>query len=124
MDKSMWASRIKDQCMDADTYETRLDDVIDTLAQILADRDATREQYERDGGQPTLIHVNRAGEANVAKNPALMLIMDLNTQALAYWRELGLTVKAYKQLGKAETQQKAVLGLESLLAGLSDGKEA
>ena len=123
MTKDEWIETIKNACIDADTYESRLDSVIDTLAQILEDRDSAREQYIADGSRPTVIHINRAGEANVCKNPMLTIQMELNTQALAYWRDLGLTVKAYKSLGKADSTKKAVVGLEALLAGLTDGEK-
>lgn len=41
-------------------------------------------------------HKNKGGEVNVVKNPAIAVIMECDTLALAYWKELGLTSKAYK----------------------------
>ena len=45
------------------------------------------------------MHTNKGGATNMTKNPALVAIMDCNAQALAYWRDLGLTPAGLKRLG-------------------------
>lgn len=96
MDKKKWKSKIKKACEKAGTYQPFFDSVIDALAGILELRDSAQEKYEASGGNPIVAHTNKGGATNIVKNPALVVIMDCNTQALAYWKELGLTAKSYK----------------------------
>ena len=119
MEKKEWVRRINAACKKAGTFRPEFKYVIETLAQIMEDRDKVHEQYVSTGAHPTIIHVNRAKEQNIAKNPMLVMEMDLNAQALAYWRELGLTAKAYKALGKEEVTVTGA-GLEKILEGLAN----
>ena len=119
MDHLQWKRRIVSACKKAGTYQKCFTDVIGTLAQIMEDRDKVHEQYVEDGCRPTVIHTNKAKEQNIVKNPMLVMEMDLNAQALAYWRELGLTAKAYKALGKEEVTVTGA-GLEKILEGLAN----
>lgn len=122
MNRQEWRGRIVEACRQAGTYARQYDNVIDTLAQILEDRDKVREQYESTGAHPTIIHTNKAKEQNIVKNPMLVMEMDLNAAALAYWRDLGLTPRGFKALGAMdERQNKAGASLEKLLSGLSNG---
>lgn len=107
MKSATWKKRIKADCMAAGTYADWADPVIDTLADILEKRDAAQEQYEKMGGGPIVKHTNKAGATNLVKHPALMAVNDLNTSALAYWRELGLTPSAFRKLtGDAPKEKK------------------
>lgn len=120
MTKLQWKRRIQSACESAGTYQPFYDDMINTLAQILESRDSAHDQFIEHGGKPTIVHTNQAHEENIAKNPMLTLEMELNTQALAYWRELGLTVKSFKQLNAEENLQRATGGFEKLLSKLAD----
>ena len=53
------------------------------------------------------------------KNPALVIINECNQQALAYWRDLGLTPAGFKKLGN-DTSAKAKQNgsFEELLSGI------
>lgn len=62
-------------------------------------RDKAQEIYESTGGLPVVKHTNKAGAENIVKNPALVVVMDCNTQALSYFRDLGLTPLGMKRLG-------------------------
>ena len=95
MDALQWKRKIKKACKDVGTYDKPFDSVIDALADILEKRDATLESYD---GNPIVEHTNSHGETNAMKNPALMLWLDCDKLALAYWRELGLTPSAYKKM--------------------------
>ena len=119
MEKKEWVRRINAACKKAGTFRPEFKYVIETLAQIMEDRDKVHEQYVQTGARPTIIHTNKAKEANIVKNPMLVMEMDLNAQALAYWRELGLTAKAYKALGKEEVTVTGA-GLEKILEGLAN----
>lgn len=116
MTKRTWKSRIKKCCRDAGTYQPWFDGPIDTLAEILEHRDESLEKYIQDGRRPVVTYTNKAGAENMVKNPLLQMILDCNAQALAYWKELGLTSRSWKTMGKNDST--AVGSLESVLAGL------
>lgn len=119
MTKTRWKNKIKKACQDAGTYQKYFDNIIDTLAGILEMRDAAQEKYDAEGGKPIVEHTNKGGATNVVKNPALVVIMDCNTQALAYWRDLGLTPKGLKALGeKGLVKKENSGGLADALASL------
>ena len=123
MEKAEWIRKLKAACRKAGTYQPQFKYVIDTLAQIMEDRDKVHEQYISTGAHPTIIHTNKAKEQNIVKNPMLVMEMDLNAQALAYWKELGLTPAGLKRLNADVIKDKtAGDGLEKLLAGLGDGE--
>lgn len=98
--KEEWQNRIEQACKDAGTYETHFDDVIETLAGILENRDRAQKQYESMNSNPVITHTNKSGAVNMVKNPALVIITEMNAQALQFWRELGLTAKAFQAMQK------------------------
>lgn len=123
MKKEYWFRKLVQQCENIGTYKEHFNPVIDTLAQILEDRDAARQQYIDNGAKPIIDrHTERSGEVNKTKNPSLMLINDLNTQALAYWRELCLTPKSFKDF-KAENEEQTI-SLNDILKNIGNGKQA
>ena len=85
-------------CKEAGTYQPYFDAVIDTLADLLTMRDDAKNKFIKTGANTVVTHTNKAGAVNIVKNPALVVIMELNAQAITYWRELGLTAKSYKQM--------------------------
>lgn len=120
MNKYEWKEKIVNACTDAGTYKDYFDSIIDTLAQILEIRDITHEKWVEEGSEPTVIHVNKAGEANSTKNPLLTLENDLNGQALAYWRDLGLSPGGLKKL-KADVIVTAESSFEDMLKDIANG---
>lgn len=116
MRKEEWKENIKQACVDAGTYQPFFESVIDTLAQIMENRDDAHNQYVVSGSHPTIIHTNKAKEQNVVKNPILVMENELNAQALAYWKELGLTSRAWKSM--PTTVVATTSGLEQLLEKL------
>lgn len=100
MKKATWEKKIKEACKEAGTYKPFFDSVINTLASIMEIRDEAVAQYEISGGNPVVQHTNKGGHANVVKNPALAIITEMNQQALAYWRDLGLTPKGFQAMQK------------------------
>lgn len=101
MKKKTWKTRIKAACKDAGTYKPFFDSVIDTLAGIMEMRDNALEKFEQSGGNTIVKHTNKGGSTNIVKNPALVVIMDCNAQALAYWRDLGLTPAGLKRIDES-----------------------
>lgn len=100
MTKSQWTESIKKSCEEAGTYRPFFDSVIDTLAGIMETRDNAQEKFDASGGQTIVKHTNKGGATNIVKNPALVVVMDCNTQALAYWRDLGLTPAGLRRLNE------------------------
>ena len=119
MEKKDWARKIKAACRKAGTYRPEFNYVIDTLSQIMEDRDKVHDQYISTGAHPTITHTNTAKETNIVKNPMLVMELELNSQALAYWRDLGLTPAGLKKLNAEMGKKETTGGLEQLLAGLS-----
>jgi hypothetical protein len=106
MDKKQWKTKIKSAAKKAGTYQPFFDAVIDTLAGILEKRDTAQEVFDRSGGNVVIAHTNKGGATNLELNPALRLINDLNRDALAYWRDLGLTPAGLKRINEAAMQKK------------------
>lgn len=100
MKKEQWKKRIIKATKDAGTYKPFFDDVINTLASIMEIRDITEQEYINSGAEPVIKYTNKGGSENVVKNPILVLIGDLNKDALAYWRDLGLTPAGYKKINE------------------------
>ena len=116
MNKAEWIERIKKSCEDAGTYRTFFDAVIDTLAGILEKRDDALKVFESTGGNVIVTHTNKAGAKNLEQNPALRLANDLNRDALAYWRDLGLTPAGLRKLNAEVVETKKESSLEKLLS--------
>lgn len=115
MKKGEWLAKIENACKEAGTYRPFFDSVIDTLAGIMETRDRAQEDFDASGGTVTIEHTNNGGTTNTVKNPALVVLMDCNTQALAYWRDLGLTPAGYKKLNADVVKVEGSGNLESLL---------
>ena len=106
MTKKDWKDRIRTSTEEAGTYQPFFDDIIDTLAGIMEKRDRTERQFEETGGNAVIQHTNKGGNTNLVKNPLLVMVNDLNSTALAYWKELGLTSKAFVQMKKNGFEKK------------------
>ena len=98
MTAKQWKNKIKKSCVDAGTYKPFFDSVINTLSDILEKRDVANEQFQKTGGKIIVAHTNKAGATNIEQNPCLRAINDLNSSALAYWKELGLTPSSLKKI--------------------------
>lgn len=118
MVKAEWKERIEQACRDAGTYRKYFDSIIDTLAEMMEMRDDAREKYYVSGANSVVTHTNKGGNANVVKNPMLVVIDDLNKTALAYWRDLGLTPAGLKRID--EGALKGGANKQSLGAVLKD----
>lgn len=109
-----WKKKVIAACEEAGTYRPFFDSAIETLASILEMRDDIKKQYE-EIGTAVVEHTNSHGATNRAKNPAYAMLMDCNAQALAYWRDLGLTPAGYKRLNAEVVKEEPKGSLETLL---------
>lgn len=106
MNREEWKKVIKEACTDANTYREFFDPVIDSLAGIMETRDNARAKFEASGGQTIVKHTNKGGATNIVKNPALVVIMECDSSALQYWRELGLTPSGFKRINETAINTK------------------
>jgi phage terminase small subunit len=120
MTKEQWGKIIVKQMKAVGTYAPAYKQVVETLAGILEKRDAAKEDWEASGGEFVTEHISDRGACNTRKNPSLQVWQDLNTQALAYWKELGLTPAGLKKIkDMVATSKTEVSGLEKALSGLA-----
>lgn len=118
MTAEQWKYKIVMAMKTAGTFrDTCFDPVIDTLASILQRRDEIEALFVASGGNALVKHTNKAGATNIEQNPALRLINDLNRDALAYWRDLGLTPAGLKRIDEKAMKQKKISAMEKALSG-------
>lgn len=118
MNKEEWINQITEASEQAGTYKECFDEVIKTLASILEKRDKAEETFQATGGNILVKHTNKSGATNIEQNPVIRLINDLNRDALAYWRDLGLTPSGLKKLDDTALKKKKVDALAEALKGL------
>ena len=106
MTRDEWKNEITESTRRVGTYRAEFGPVIDTLAGILEKRDKTEEQFQKTGGNAVVTHTNKGGAANLVKNPLLVVIGELNSQALAYWRDLGLTPSGLKKINEKALEKR------------------
>lgn len=120
MDRKKWKTRIKHQMNLVGTYQKSFESSIDALAEILEQRDAAYQDFLYSGGDVVVKFISDRGASNMKKNPRLQVWMDLNTQALSFWKELGLTASGLKKINEtAMKEEKRVSSLEQALMKLS-----
>ena len=120
MQKDEWIRNIKSNCQAAGTYRPYFDTVIETLAGILERRDEALRQFEVSGGHVIVAHTNKGGATNLEQNPALRAINDMNRDALAYWRDLGLTPAGLKKIDEKALKSQKKASMADLLKAMAD----
>ena len=118
MNRDEWKEIITENCKNVGTYRAEFLPVIDTLSCILEKRDTAEAQYVAEGSEPVIDHTIRGGYGTRVKNPLLLTIGELNTQALAYWRDLGLTPAGLRKLNEQAFQKKKTSALAEVLKEL------
>ena len=125
MESKKWKSLIMRNCKSVGTMQPAFKSVIETLADILEQRDKVWEQFVAEGAQVIIERVSDRGAVNSAKNPLFVTWMDLNTQALSYWRDLGLTpkgLKAINDLMVKDAKKDPLVEALRKISGDGDGK--
>lgn len=118
MTKSKWRETILGQMEALGLKNDAYNPVVDTLADILMQRDRAFAQFKKSGTDFVVEHTNKAGATNTAKNPKYVAWKELNDQALSYWRDLGLTPSAYKKMTGDGPKREARGGLAAALASI------
>ncbi len=120
MTAESWRKKIISNMKKAGTYAVTYDAAVATLADLLEQRDAVYQQYVDEGCEALVEKISDRGARNYSKNPLLTVWMDLNRDALAYWRDLGLTPAGLKKLNdEALKKPGKTSSLEQALANLA-----
>lgn len=88
MNSKQWKNKITQACEDSETYNPAFDAMIGTLADIMALRDTAMQELIESGEPSVVTKTSDRGAQNLAQNPRLQVVMDLNKTALPYWKEL------------------------------------
>ena len=115
MKKAYWKKRIRQAAEDAGTYKPFFDSIIDTLSQMMEMRDEAISKFD---GSITIEYTNKGGNTNTVKNPALVLIMELNRDTLSNWRDLGLTPAGLKKINESALKVENKIGFADALSKL------
>lgn len=95
-----WKKKIIDQCVAVGTYKDAFLPAIDALSRLLEQRDAVYEEYTASRSGALVVRISDRGAVNQAVNPLLRQWQELNKDALAYWRDLGLTPAGLKRISE------------------------
>lgn len=118
MRASGWKRKIKEQCISVGTYNEAFVPVINALADILEQRDNAYAEFLDFGGEACILKTSDRGAVNIGKNPRLQMWGELNSQALAYWRDLGLTPAGLKRIDEQLVKPKKASALSEALKAL------
>ena len=98
MNKAEWKTLIEQQIKFDPDYIPSFQTTIIILSEILEERDRVHDEYERTGANPIIIFESDRGAKNPKPNPLLKQWNELNTTALAYLRDLGITPAGLRKL--------------------------
>ena len=98
MRKPGYVKQITFQMQQLGTYKEEFKILIDTMAQICADRDENMKEWKQfsleHGSKAKLMameYTNKAGATNLSKTPYYLNNLQFNEQILKYGKALGLT---------------------------------
>ena len=115
MSRKSYRDRIVARMMSLGTYREEFDLAIDSLANIMDSRDKAYRMWQKSGGD---FYVS--GEKMDRTHPLLKEWENLNTQALAYMKELSLTHQAMKRRAEASESLKTKTTLFEAMANILD----
>ncbi len=114
-----YEKEITEACKQVGTYQDSFRPAISALSTILEERDRAYDNFLAAGAEPVVETVDGRGTAKLSKNPRLAIWLDLNNQALSYWRDLGLTPSGLKKINeKAIKDAPQKKTLEDVLSGI------
>lgn len=118
MKAATWRNRIRESCSAVGTLRDAFVPAINALAEILEQRDNVYQDYLASGAEPVIWKLSDRGSEQLVPNPRLKLWTDLNNQALAYWRDLGLTPAGLKKIDEQAMKPKKKSALAEALRDL------
>lgn len=100
MTKGKYVAIIVDQMKSLGTYREEFSIAIETLAQIMENRDRNAKEWRKeDRGKMIIEYTNRGGQTNKLKSPYYLNDLQYNEQILKYCSRLGLTPGDAKKMG-------------------------
>lgn len=122
MDAKGWRKKIRKATETVGTYQESFDEVINTLADLLAERDRVYDKYIEEGAEPLVLVTSDRGQENMRDNPLLTTWRSINRDVLQYWRDLGLTPAGLKKIMDDSMKQPEASALDKVLERL-EGKK-
>ena len=98
MNKEEWIAAITSQIKIDTDYISSFKTTISILSEILEERDRVYSEYLNAGAHPVIEFTSDRGAKNPKPNPLLKQWQELNTTALAYLRDLGITPAGLRKL--------------------------
>lgn len=98
MKKTDYKKRIKAQIKYDAAYIPSFETTINILCEILEERDRVYKEYQAQGSKPVIEFTSDRGAVNLKPNPLLKQWQELNTSAIVYLRDLGLTAAGLRKL--------------------------
>ena len=105
MKKENYKKKIKSQIQIDSKQINNFDTSINILAEILEERDRVYKLDIEQGAKPLVMVKSDRGAENMKPNPLLKQWNELNTTALQYLRDLGITPAGLKKIQSEITQQ-------------------
>ena len=116
MKRAEYKKRIKGQIAIDAEFIPNFETSISILAEILEERDRVYKIYQEQGGNPVIEYQSDRGAKNPKQNPLLKQWNDLNTTALQYMRDLGITPAGLRKLqGQLPKSEEKYKGFSKLL---------
>ena len=124
MKRAQWEKKIKEQIKLDEIFLPSFHTTIKILAEILEERDRVYSLYQEQGAMPVIDFTSDRGAVNKKPNPLLRQWQELNTSALAYLRDLGLTAAGLRKLQgslpKPEEKSSKLTEFERMLQGIDE----
>ena len=98
MNKTEWKKVIEEQIKFDRAYIPSFQTTITILSEMLEERDRVYQTYLDSGAKPVVNFTSDRGATNLKQNPLLKQWQELNTAALAYLRDLGITPAGLRKL--------------------------
>lgn len=107
MKKENYKKKIKSQIQIDSKKINSFDTSIIILSEILEERDRVYKLYLEEGAKPLVMVKSDRGAENMKPNPLLKQWNELNTTALQYLRDLGITPAGLKKIQSEISQTSA-----------------
>lgn len=98
MTAKQWKKTIEEQIKISSEYLPAFNTTILILSEMLEERDRVYKAYIDAGARPVVEFTSDRGATNLKPNPLLRQWQEINSSALLYLRDLGLTAAGLKKL--------------------------
>ena len=124
MTKDEWKKIIEEQISSNKNYLASFQTTIIILAEMLEERDRVYQAYLESGAEPVITFTSDRGAENPKQNPLLRQWQEINTTALAYLRDLGITPAGLRKLQGQLDNRKGQVSAEEILAKIRSEKRS